>query len=195
MKILIATKNHGKFEEIRAMLKELSAEFVSLEDAGITEDFPEDDKSFEKNALGKARFFFEKTGISTVADDSGIFVEALADELGIKTRRWGAGEEASDEEWLEHFMRRMAGETNRKAEFVCAAAYVNGKEEKVFKAETIGEITKIVEVPVKIGIPLSSVFKPSGCEKVFAAISTEEKNSLSHRGKAFSLLKKYLLRV
>ncbi len=192
MKILIATKNPGKFEEIREMLTGLDAEFVSLEDLGITEDFKEGSHSFEENALGKARFFHEKTGLVTVADDSGIFVETLAEELGIKTRRWGAGEEASDEEWLEHFMKRMETESNRKAEFVCAAAYVSGGEEKVFKAETVGVITKTVEVSVKAGIPLSSVFKAEGCGKVFAALSTEEKNQLSHRGKAFVLLKNYL---
>lgn len=192
MKILIATKNPGKFGEIRHMLDGLGAEFVSLAELGIGEDFLENGDSFEENALGKALFFHEKSGLPTVADDSGIFVEALAEELGVKTRRWGAGESASDEEWLAYFMQRMASETNRKAEFVCAAAYADGETEKVFKGETLGVITENVEVPVKAGIPLSSVFKPEGCAQVFAALSLEEKNELSHRGKAFAALKNHL---
>ena len=110
----------------------------------------------------------------------------------MKTRRWGAGETASDEEWLAHFMQRMAQEKNRKAKFVCAAAYVSGDEEKVFLGETEGTITETIEVPVKAGIPLSSVFKPLGHEKVFAALSAAEKNEFSHRGKAFQRLRLFL---
>lgn len=208
MKILIATKNRGKATEIKEMLKSLEeagVEFVSLAEVGgvdVVGDFVEDGANFEENALGKARFFFEKTGLPTVADDSGIFVEALADELGLKTRRWGAGEKADDEEWLEYFMQRMKNEKNRKAKFVCAAAIVlpaadSGTDgcaeavEKIFLGETCGVISESIEVPVKVGIPLSSVFKPGGHDKVFAAISIEEKNRLSHRGKAFSQLLTY----
>src|SRR3989338_6733317 len=104
MKILIATKNSGKFAEIREMLSGLKAEFVSLDDMKITEDFPEHGNSFEENALGKARFYAAlwaqtAANAAVVADDSGIFVETLGDELGLKTRRWGAGHEATDEEW------------------------------------------------------------------------------------------------
>ena len=197
MKILIATKNSGKFAEIREMLSGLKAEFVSLDDLKITEDFPEHGESFEENALGKARFYSAlcaqtAANAAVVADDSGIFVETLGDELGLKTRRWGAGHEASDEEWLAHFMEKMAKEKNRKAKFVCAAAYVNGNEEKIFLGETEGVITESVEAPVKAGIPLSSVFKPDGYEKVFAALSLAEKNELSHRGKAFSKVRDFL---
>lgn len=192
MKILIATKNPGKYEEIREMLNGLPAKFLSLTEVGITEDFPEEGTSFEENALGKARFYGAKSGLPTVADDSGIFVEALADELGVKTRRWGAGEAASDEEWLEHFLKRMEKEENRKAEFVCAAAYVGPLGEHVFLGETKGLLTEQPQVPVKRGIPLSSVFKPEGYDMVYAALSPAEKNQLSHRGKAFVQLLTFL---
>lgn len=174
------------------MLQGLSAELVSLEGVGITEDFPEEGMSFEENALGKARFYGEKSGLPTVADDSGIFVEALADELGVKTRRWGAGEAASDEEWLEHFLKRMEKEESRKAEFMCAAAYTGPLGEHVFLGETKGTLTEQAQVPVKKGIPLSSVFKPEGCDMVYAALSPAEKNRLSHRGKAFAQLLTFL---
>ena len=191
MDILIATKNPGKFLEIQEMLSALDAVFHSPDSLGIEGDFEEDGETFDENALGKARFFAEKAGMLTVADDSGIFIEALADELGVKTRRWGAGHEASDEEWLAHFMERMAEEENRAAKFICAAALVSadGKsEEVVVFGETCGEITGDLEVPVKPGIPLSSVFRPEGHGKVYAALSEAEKNEISHRGKAFMKL-------
>ena len=199
MDILIATKNPGKFLEIREMLGVLDAVFHSPESLGIEGDFDETGETFEENALGKARFFAEKAGMLAVADDSGIFIEALADELGLKTRRWGAGYEVSDEEWLAHFMERMVGEENRKAKFVCAAALVtpDGRPErpfieKVVFGETCGLISGGVEVPVKPGIPLSSVFRPDGHGKVYAALSEAEKNEISHRGKAFLKLLKFL---
>jgi XTP/dITP diphosphohydrolase len=192
MKLLIATHNSGKLHEIKEMLLGLGAELVSLEELGISQDYPEDGHTFEANALGKARFYHELSGLPTVADDSGIFIEALASELGVKTRRWGAGEKVSDEEWLVFFMKRMATEENRKAKFVCVAAYVDDVQEVAFEGETVGVVTDAVQVPVKSGIPLSSVFLPEGYARVFAELSTDEKNHLSHRGKAFSKLLHFL---
>lgn len=192
MKILIATKNPGKFKGIQETLGVFEAEFVSLADLGITEDFEEVGESFVEIAMGKARFYHELSGLPTVADDSGILVEAIADELGLKTRRWGAGADATDEEWLRVFMGRMEGETNRSATFICAAAYVSGDLEQVFEGSTRGVITHEAEAPLHAGIPLSSVFKPDGSEKVYMALSHEEKQAQSHRAKAFSQLLSFL---
>ncbi|MFA6024045.1 MAG: non-canonical purine NTP pyrophosphatase [Candidatus Gracilibacteria bacterium] len=188
MKLLVATKNPGKFEEIREMLLPLGAELLSLAEVGISDDFFEGGDGFEENALGKARFYFEKSGIPAVADDSGIFVEALESELGVKTRRWGAGERASDEEWLEQFLKRMESEENRNAEFVCAAAYAGPEGERVFVGDTKGTLAMAPQVPVRQGIPLSSIFYPEGYRKVYAELSLDEKNAVSHRGKAFNKL-------
>lgn len=188
MKVLIATHNPGKFDEIRGFLKGFSWEVVSLENLGIHEEFVEQADSFEENALGKARFYRELSGLPTFADDSGIFVEALKGELGVKTRRWGAGEQASDEEWLSFFLKRMEREENRRAHFICAAAYSAPDEERVCLGDTVGTLCLEAQVPLKAGIPLSSVFLPEGCAKVYAALSLEEKNALSHRGKAFKNL-------
>ena len=195
MKLLIATRNPGKFEEIRAMLGGLGFkgfEFCSLADLGLDVECEETGTSFEENALIKARFYSKLSGMPTVSDDSGLVVDVLKGELGVKTRRWGAGEKASDEEWLDFFMKRMQGEENREAEFLCAAAYVNGDAEHVSFGETRGRITEEIEAPVKLGIPLSSVFCPQGYAKVYAALTPHEKNELSHRGKAFAALKLYL---
>ena len=185
MKILIATQNKGKFKEILEIFGELPHEFLSFDDLEISPDFEENGETFEETALAKARHFSLLSGLPTVADDSGIIVEALENELGIKTRRWGAGETASDEEWISYFMKRMEKEGNRYARFLCAAAFVNENKEDVFLGETRGFITKSLEAPIYPGVPLSSVFVPDGFDKVYSALDTAEKNKISHRGKAF----------
>jgi len=195
MKILIATRNPGKFKEISVMLSSTEAEFFSPADLGIQEDFDETGgKTYQENALGKARFYGKRAeGMIVVADDSGLVVEALNGELGVKTRRWGAGEEASDQEWLEFFMKRMEQEEERSAAFICAAAVrLPDGTESVFTKETKGEITHELMAPIKPGIPLSSVFLAQGYDKVYASMTDEEKNELSHRGRAFAEILNYL---
>ncbi len=192
MKILIATGNPGKFKEISGILGESGHEFISLSELGIEVDFEEIGESFEEIALAKASHFAGLSGLPTIADDSGIFITVLADELGLKTRRWGAGEHASDSEWLDVFMNRMKDEKDRSAKFVCAAAFVNGEESFVHVEHTEGLISGRVEVEIKVGLPLSSVFKPVPYDKVYSALSDEEKNKISHRGKAFKKLLKTL---
>lgn len=192
MKILIATGNPGKFKEIAGILAELNHEFVSLSDLKIDSKFEEIGDTFEEIALAKAKHFSFLSGLPTIADDSGIFVSALAEELGLKTRRWGAGEKATDVEWLEFFMKRMENEKDRSAKFVCAAAFVNGDDIFGHIEHTEGVITSEVEAEIKSGLPLSSVFKPVPYDKVYSALSDEEKNKISHRGKAFKKLLKTL---
>ncbi|MDP2642717.1 MAG: non-canonical purine NTP pyrophosphatase [Candidatus Peregrinibacteria bacterium] len=209
--LLIATTNQGKFKEIFEVLGVLdishggSYHVISLRDLCDAEgcfvggerrfamsDFDgieEDGETFKENAEKKARFYHEKTGLLTVAEDSGIVVSALDGELGVKTRRWGAGEKASDEEWIEFFMKRMSGEVDRNAKFVCSACVcgkTDGGEDicEVFEGETSGKITEKLEAPIFGGLPLSSCFLPEGRDKVYAALSAEEKNAISHRGKA-----------
>lgn len=154
--------------------------------------------NFDENACAKARFFASKTGFMTVGEDSGIIVEALKDELGVKTRRWGAGESASDQEWLDFFMKRMEKEVNRAARFVCCAYLVDGEDGafgsggRSFRGETRGIIADSIMAPILPGIPLSSVFVPEGSDMVYAALSTAEKNKLSHRGKAMVQLRNFL---
>ena len=217
-------------------------EFFSLQDLGMENDAEETGTTYEENSLIKARHFFEKTGMITIGEDSGIEVEALKNELGVRTRRWGAGEEASDEEWLEYFLRRIEQEQNKRAKFVCVPTIVwsrelgadsrkraarsqeqgskimNYKIEKAlsselpgcrracrqtgqagqdsnfvqFRGETWGTILKKPQCPVPHGIPISSVFLADGSDIVYAALSTEEKNSISHRGKAIHQLKFFL---
>lgn len=188
MKILVATQNRGKFKEILEVFDELPHEFLSFADLDMNTEFEENGETFGETALAKARHFANLSGLPTLADDSGIIVDVLKDELGLRTRRWGAGENASDEEWISYFMKRMENEKRRSARFLCAAAFVNQEIEKVFIGETTGVITSDLEAPIYSGIPLSSVFKPDGYNAVYAALSIVEKNKISHRGKAFNQL-------
>lgn len=193
-KILIATHNFGKYKELMEVLEDLPFKFVSLNDEKIEDDVEEDGDSFEANAIIKAEFFSRLTGLPTISDDSGIHVDALAGELGVKTRRWGAGAEATDEEWLAHFLDRMASEKNRRAEFVACIAFAHPHAETVtFRGECVGQILDKPKTEIQHGIPLSSVFLPDGKDTVYSAMSKAEKNEISHRGLAIKKCHQYLL--
>lgn len=199
-KLLIATQNIGKFGEIQEVLGSLPLDLYHLKLKDFSaklkdDDFEEHGSTFEENAELKAMHYHEIIGIPTIGEDSGIIVDALEGELGVKTRRWGAGANATDEEWIEHFMKVMKDvpENERTARFVCAAAFIDGGGEvAMFRGQTEGIITDELEAPLKPGIPLSSCFRPIGKDKVYAALSEEEKNQISHRGKAFHELKDYI---
>lgn len=196
-KILIATRNQGKFKELMEVLHDLPFQFASLNDENIEGDVEETGETYEENAILKAEYFGKKANLPTISDDSGIQVDALIGELGVKTRRWGAGAKASDKEWLDFFLNRMHSEQNRNAEFISAVAfYEPGQKTQIFRGECKGVILKKPQVDLEPGIPLSSVFQPNGKDKVFSALNKMEKNEISHRGiaikKAYSYLLKHL---
>ncbi len=199
MKILIATGNEGKFLEIKKYLGNIvdtkNLELVSLNDVGITSnDLEETGDTFEENARQKAEYFYKKTGISTLADDSGIQVDALKGELGVKTRRWGAGENATDQEWIDFFLERMKNEKNRDARFFCSVClYLSDDEYYVFSGKSEGQVLQKSSVPLQKGIPLSSYFVPEGKNEVFSFLTKDEKSEISHRGKAMKQVEEFLL--
>jgi len=193
MKLLIGTNNAGKFVEISEALAGLPIVPLRPADLGIAGNPEETGQSFAENAEQKARFFSSLANVPTVADDSGILVEALADELGIHTRRWGAGPLASDEEWIEFFLKRMKKERNKRAHFVCALAFMDGKGvPHLFEGRCSGTITEALEAEYLPGLPISACFKPDGFERVFSALTVEQKNSTSHRGRAALALREHL---
>ncbi len=193
MQLLIGTNNAGKIIEISEVLKGLPLHILSPKHLNIAETAPETGTTFEANALEKARFYFERTQLPTVADDSGIIVEALKDELGLHTRRWGAGPQATDSEWIGHFLERMKDEENKRAAFVCVLAYVDPLGATyTFVGRCEGIITPTLEADYLPGLPISACFKPEGFDRVFSALSVEQKNSTSHRGKAADALRKHL---
>jgi len=193
MQLLIGTNNAGKIIEISEVLKGLPLHILSPKHLKIAGAAPETGETFEANALEKARFYFERTQLPTVADDSGIVVEALKDELGLHTRRWGAGPQATDSEWIAHFLERMKEEENKRAAFVCVLAYVDPLGATyTFEGRCEGIITPTLEADYLPGLPISACFRPEGHSRVFSALTVEQKNSTSHRGKAAHAFKKHL---
>ncbi len=195
---MIATANPGKFHEISEGLKDLDYEILGIADLGLKNEFVENGDSHEEIALKKAMYFHEQCGFITLADDSGIVVDALKTELGVKTRRWGAGEKASDEEWIKYFLNVMdkVSDEKRTARFVCCACILleNG-DAHLFLRETTGKILRELRVPIKPGLPLSSLFIPDGYDKVYSELSTEDKHKISHRGKACTAVKDFLTKM
>lgn len=187
MKLLVATTNRGKFLEIAEALAPLALQCVSPFELGITEKPEERGQTFEENAVEKARFYSIRTNLPTIADDSGIIVEALKGELGTHTRRWGAGPAASDEEWIDCFLGRMRREENKRAHFVCVLAYIDAAgTARLFEGRCSGTITDALEASYLPGLPISACFRPEGCAQVFSALPLEQKNYTSHRGRALS---------
>jgi XTP/dITP diphosphohydrolase len=195
MRLLIGTNNAGKHIEISEVLGELDLELLSPKDLKIEIDPEETGSTFAENALQKARHFFEHGGsIPTIADDSGIVIDALHGELGIHTRRWGAGAEASDAQWIDHFLKRMESEENRKARFVCNLAYIDPEgEHHLFEGSCEGLITSTLEADYLPGLPISACFKPEGFDTVYSAMTVDQKNQISHRGRAVHSLKEHLV--
>jgi len=194
-KILIATRNLGKFKELMEVLGDLPFKFVSLNDEKIEGDVEESGDTYEANAILKAEHFGRLANLPTIADDSGIHIDALNGELGVKTRRWGAGAKATDKEWLDYFLQRMRSEKNRRAEFVSVISFYRpGEETLTFRGECVGQILDEPQVELEAGIPLSAVFQAEGSDKVYSAMDKHEKNEISHRGKAIRKCHDYLLK-
>ncbi len=195
MHLLLGTNNKGKIIEMREVLGDLSYEIKTPDDFLITDVPEENGKTFYENAKQKAQFYSDRSRIPTVADDSGLIVEALQDELGIHTRRWGAGPEASDEEWITYFLDRMNRASNKRARFVCALHFIDDQgNDHQFEGMCEGTITDALQADYLPGLPISACFQPDGSDKVFSALSTDEKNRISHRGLALWQLRDFLNR-
>ena len=197
-RLLLATANKGKVIEMREGLEGLGLEFLTLRDVNIDSSPEETGLTYEENAKLKARYYFDATGIPSLADDSGILVEALGNELGIHTRRWGAGPAASDEEWIAYFLERMKKEENRQAEFVCVLALAcfdsaqHDTTVRVFEGRCHGAITEDLQAEYLPGLPISACFIPDGCDRVFSALPIDLKNRVSHRGEAVGKVRGFL---
>ncbi len=193
MQLLLGTNNQGKIVEMTEVLSALPIELLTPKHLNVHGDVEESGKTFRENAILKARHFFRASKLPTLADDSGIIVDALSGELGVETRRWGAGSLASDEEWISFFLKRMAREKNKKARFVCNLCFIDEDGlEHLFEGSCDGNITEKLEADYLPGLPISACFQPDGFECVYSAMSIEQKNSTSHRGKAMESVKKFL---
>ncbi len=180
--LVIATRNKGKSDEIKALLKDFPVEIRDLNDFGPIPEIEEDGSSFEENAYKKAAFTAKVLGLPALADDSGLEVEALGGKPGVHSARF-AGPDASDDENNAKLLDEMRGVKNRKARFVCVisiavptgfALTYEGTCEGVILEEPRGTS----------GFGYDPLFYYPPAEKTFAEMTMEEKSKVSHRGMA-----------
>lgn len=192
MKIVAATNNKGKVKEIKSILGEIGIEVVSQGEIGLDLDVEETGTTFEENALLKARAAAQASGMSALADDSGLCVDALDGAPGVYSARY-AGEGATDAMLIEKLLTVMSGvpEEKRGAQFVSVAALVT-PEGKEFTARGSAD-GFITESPCgSDGFGYDPVFFSSELKKTYAQMSDAEKNRVSHRYRALMELKKIL---
>jgi XTP/dITP diphosphohydrolase len=198
MKLIFSTHNEGKIKEMRNILAGLDWEILSAQDVGITEEPVEDGKTYADNALIKARYVYQRIGGWTVADDSGLCVEALGGAPGVFSARW-AGESATGEEKAEKILTELGDlpDEKRKAYFETAIALIDPKgKEYIFSGQVHGKITHERRGDfLHSRLPYDSIFIPDGWDRTFSEAGEEEKNKISHRGKAFREIKDFLSSV
>jgi len=182
----VATTNPGKLIELQRIMKDLGIEVVGLSDSASTEEI-ETGSSFSENALLKARHFFKLSGEPTIADDSGLEVEALGGAPGIHSARY-AGPDASDSDRVRKLLEVLkdVSAVRRSARFVCAAAFVWEEGETVFLGEATGTI--LAAPRGHSGFGYDPVFFYEPLLKTFAELTPTEKAEVSHRGRAFRKL-------
>lgn len=193
MKIVFATNNKNKLAEIREMLAGSGIEVLSLADIGCHDDIPETGNTIEENAMQKARYIYNKYGMSCFADDTGLEVEALGGEPGVYSARYAGGTGHDSEANMTKLLANLAGKDNRKARFRTAVALIldggNGRE-RLFEGVVTGEITE--ERRGEGGFGYDPIFRPDGYDRTFAELGHETKNKISHRARAVAGLVEYL---
>ena len=188
MKIVFATNNAHKLNEVRQVVGS-SFEIVSLRECGITEDIPENEPTLEGNALAKARYIYARTGLDCFADDTGLEVDALGGEPGVRSARY-ATDGHDDEANKRLLLERMSGVENRAAQFRTAVALILDGKEYLFDGVVRGAIA--AEQHGEGGFGYDPLFFPEGGDRTFAEMSGEEKNAISHRGRAVRKLAEFL---
>jgi XTP/dITP diphosphohydrolase len=188
MKICFATNNKKKIEEVKAALGPAFT-IVSLEEIGCREELPETGDTLEHNAFQKARYVHENFGVDCFADDTGLEVEALGGEPGVYSGRY-AGEPRSDSRNIDLLLKNLNDISNRKARFKTIIALILEGKEYAFEGVADGEI--IHELVGTGGFGYDPVFRPNGFDRTFAQLTMEEKNAISHRGKAVKALADFL---
>lgn len=186
MKLIIASNNRHKIEEIKAILGESFGEIISLREAGIEHETVEDGATFAENAFKKAREIAELSGAAALADDSGLCVDALGGAPGIFSARF-AGEHGNDEANNRKLLEELAGRSDRSAHYTCAVAlvYPDGSS-LTAEGHLYGAITE--RPRGSGGFGYDPLFVVRGESRTVAEMDSDEKNSISHRAAALRLL-------
>jgi XTP/dITP diphosphohydrolase len=188
MRLVFATHNKNKFEEIENLLPN-HIQLLSLDDIGCIEDIEETGKTIDENAIIKAKYVKEKYHYNCFADDTGLEVDELGQEPGVYSARY-AGEEKDNEANMAKVLRKLEGKKNRRARFKTVIALTLDDHQSLFTGVCDGEILQ--NKKGERGFGYDPIFKPNGHQKSFGEMTMEEKGKLSHRGKAFQQLVDYL---
>ena len=198
-KIVFATNNQHKLDEIRSILGDMF-EIVSLRDIGCHEDIPETGTTLEANARQKAEYIFEKYGLSCFADDTGLEVDALGGAPGVYSARYAGGEGHDSEANMQKLLCELGENNNRKARFRTVIALILSEvmseepcEVLFFEGIVNGNIAR--EKHGTEGFGYDPIFVPDGYDKSFAELGMDIKNNISHRARAVKKLAEYLREI
>lgn len=183
MKLILASNNKDKLREFRQLTADMDVEIVSQREAGYVLDVEETGTTFAENSYLKAHAVTELSGLPAVADDSGLVVDALGGEPGIYSARYGLGHDASDADRYNYLLKKLGDEKDRSARFVCAicCTFPNGDVITSY-GEFEGDI--LYGPRGENGFGYDPIFRPDGYEISSAEMTPEQKNAVSHRGKA-----------
>lgn len=185
MELIFATANKHKIEEVSSILGSRFS-LRTLPDCGITQDIAETADTLEGNALIKARYVYEHTGKDCFADDTGLEVEALGGEPGVRSARYAPGAGHDSQANMALLLKNLEGSTNRRARFRTVIALIVNGTEYLVEGSVEGQI--IEQQHGAKGFGYDPIFVADGCTETFAQISAEEKNAISHRGRATKAL-------
>lgn len=183
MKLILASNNKNKLREFGQLVSDMDIELIGQRDAGCDFEVEETGTTFEENAYLKCSAVTNATGIAAFADDSGLVVDALNGEPGVYSARYGLGHDASDADRYNYLLKKMEGIENRSARFVCSICCTmpNGD---IIRARGECEGYIMHEAHGNGGFGYDPVFHPLCTDKGMAELTPEEKNAISHRGKA-----------
>lgn len=188
--LIMATNNEHKLKEVRQILDYKDILIKGLEEVGCYDDIPETADTLEGNALLKARYMYSHYGVDCFADDTGLEVEALDGQPGVFTARFGqmngCGNSHDADANMQCLLDKLQGKENRKARFRTVIALVCEGKEYIFEGIVEGEI--LTEKSGQEGFGYDPIFSPEGKGISFAEMSAEEKNQISHRGRAVEKL-------
>lgn len=180
--IVLATRNSGKIREFQQLLKDFPVEIKNLNDFGPIPEVEEDGKTFDENAYKKALFTAKALGLPAIADDSGLVVDALGGAPGVKSARY-AGENATDKANLDKLLEQMKDKDDRRAAFECVISIaVPSGPALTYEGRCEGEIAQTPKGTSGFGY--DPVFFYPQYNKTFAELNSDEKNRVSHRGRA-----------
>ncbi|MFY9153879.1 MAG: non-canonical purine NTP diphosphatase [Prolixibacteraceae bacterium] len=191
MKLVFATNNQHKLQEIRQLLGN-SIELLSLNDIHCTDEVPENQETLEGNAAEKSHYIFNKFGYNCFADDTGLEIEALNGEPGVYSARY-AGDDKNAQNNMDLVLSKLSKIKNRKARFRTVISLVIDGREKQFEGIVEGHILE--EKRGIAGFGYDPIFQPDESELCFAEMDMDEKNRISHRGRAVQKLVKYLIQL